>query len=52
MRLALWFGGYAIVVNETVIANEVRREAVEDLILIWIGGEAEEWRNRIQVLPL
>lgn len=28
------------------------RVAVEDLILIWTASEAEEWRNRIQVLPL
>ena len=28
------------------------RAAVEDLLLIWTASEAEEWRNRIQVLPL
>ena len=28
------------------------RGAVEDLLLIWTASEAEEWRNRIQVLPL
>ena len=28
------------------------RVAVEDLLLIWTASEAEEWRNRIQVLPL
>jgi hypothetical protein len=25
---------------------------VEDLLLIWTASEAEEWINRIQVLPL
>lgn len=25
---------------------------VEDLVLIWAASEAEEWINRIQVLPL
>lgn len=25
---------------------------VEDLILIWAASEAEEWRNRIYLLPL
>ena len=25
---------------------------VEDLLLIWMASEAEEWINRIQVLPL
>ena len=28
------------------------RVAVEDLLLIWTASAAEEWRNRIQVLPL
>jgi hypothetical protein len=28
------------------------RAAVEDLLLIWMASESEEWRNRIQVLPL
>jgi hypothetical protein len=28
------------------------RAAVEDLLLIWTVSEAEEWINRIQVLPL
>jgi hypothetical protein len=28
------------------------RAAVEDLLLIWTASDAEEWRNRIQVLPL
>ena len=28
------------------------RAAVEDLLLIWLVSEAEEWINRIQVLPL
>jgi hypothetical protein len=28
------------------------RTAVEDLLLIWTASEAEEWVNRIQVLPL
>ena len=28
------------------------RAAVEDLLFIWAASEAEEWRNRIQVLPL
>jgi hypothetical protein len=28
------------------------RAAVEDLLLVWTASEAEEWRNRIQVLPL
>ena len=28
------------------------RAAVEDLPLIWTASEAEEWCNRIQVLPL
>jgi hypothetical protein len=26
--------------------------AVEDLLLVWTASEAEEWVNRIQVLPL
>jgi hypothetical protein len=26
--------------------------AVEDLILIWSATEAEEWVNRISILPL
>ena len=28
------------------------RAAVEDLLLIWTASAAEEWLNRIQVLPL
>jgi hypothetical protein len=28
------------------------RTAVEALLLMWTASEAEEWRNRIQVLPL
>jgi hypothetical protein len=28
------------------------RAAVEDLLLIWTASEAEEWVNRMQVLPL
>ena len=28
------------------------RVAIEDLLLIWTASEAEEWHNRIQVLPL
>ena len=28
------------------------RTAVEDLLLIWTTSEAEEWINRMQVLPL
>lgn len=28
------------------------RVAVEDLLLVWTASEAEDWRNRIQVLPL
>lgn len=28
------------------------RAVVEDLLLIWTASDAEEWRNRIQVLPL
>ena len=28
------------------------RAAIEDLLLIWTASEAEEWHNRIQVLPL
>jgi hypothetical protein len=28
------------------------RVAVEDLLLIWAASEAEEWINRIQILPL
>ena len=28
------------------------RAAREDLLLIWTASEAEEWHNRIQVLPL
>jgi len=28
------------------------RAGVEDLLLIWTASEAEEWHNRIQVLPL
>jgi ABC-type sugar transport system permease subunit len=28
------------------------RAAVEDLLLIWTASEAEEWINRMQVLPL
>jgi hypothetical protein len=28
------------------------RVAVEDVLLIWTASEAEEWINRIQILPL
>jgi hypothetical protein len=28
------------------------RAEVEDLLLIWTASEAEEWVNRIQILPL
>ena len=28
------------------------RAVVEDLLLIWMASETEEWRNRIQTLPL
>lgn len=28
------------------------RVAADDLLLIWMASEAEEWVNRIQVLPL
>ncbi len=28
------------------------RDAVDDLLLIWTASDAEEWLNRIQVLPL
>jgi hypothetical protein len=28
------------------------RITVEDLLLIWTASEAEEWINRIQILPL
>jgi hypothetical protein len=28
------------------------RAMVDDLVLIWIASEAEEWIDRIQVLPL
>jgi len=28
------------------------RVAIEDLLLIWTCSQAEEWHNRIQVLPL
>lgn len=28
------------------------RAAVDDLLLIWTASDAEEWLNRIQVLPL
>jgi uncharacterized protein DUF5615 len=28
------------------------RAAIEDLLLIWTASKAEEWHNRIQVLPL
>jgi hypothetical protein len=28
------------------------RRAVDDLILIWTASDAEEWINRIQILPL
>ena len=27
-------------------------QAVEELILIWAASEAEEWLNRVYVLPL
>lgn len=27
-------------------------EAIEELLLIWTASEAEEWINRIVVLPL
>ena len=37
-----------IVIPQTLLV----RAAVEDLLLIWTASEAEEWRNRIQVLPL
>jgi hypothetical protein len=28
------------------------RAAIEALLLTWTASEAEEWHNRIQVLPL
>jgi Domain of unknown function (DUF5615) len=28
------------------------RVAVEDLLLVWPASEAEDWHNRIQILPL
>jgi hypothetical protein len=28
------------------------RVAVADLLIIWTASEAEEWINRIQILPL
>lgn len=28
------------------------RAVVEDLVLIWMASEAEEWINRIRALPL
>lgn len=28
------------------------RAVVDDLVLIWVASEAEEWNNRIRVLPL
>jgi hypothetical protein len=32
--------------------NLPRRQVVEDLILIWVAMEAEEWINRIMSFPL
>ena len=28
------------------------RDAIDELLLIWEASEAEEWRNRIEFLPL
>lgn len=28
------------------------REAIDELILIWEASEAEEWRNRLEFIPL
>lgn len=39
--------GVLIVPQKLPVAN-----VVEDLILIWLASEAEEWRNRIRSLPL
>jgi hypothetical protein len=38
----------AIVIPQTLPI----RAAVEDLLRIWMASEAEEWINRLQVLPL
>jgi predicted nuclease of predicted toxin-antitoxin system len=32
--------------------RRVRKQVIADLILIWAASEAEEWRNRIDFLPL
>jgi hypothetical protein len=47
------FIGQAISHGVIVIPQKLSvRVAVEDLLLIWIASEAEEWINRIQILPL
>ena len=39
--------GILIVPQKLPVAN-----VIKDLILIWVGSEAEEWMNRIRSLPL
>lgn len=39
--------GVIIIPQKLVVST-----AVDDLILIWVASEAEEWINRIQSLPL
>jgi hypothetical protein len=47
------FIGYTTSNGVIVIPQKLPvRAAVEDLLLIWAASEAEEWLNRIQVLPL
>lgn len=47
------FIGHTIRSGVIVIPQKLPvRAAVEDLLLIWTASDAEEWHNRIQVLPL
>lgn len=47
-RLATTSSSGVIVVPQSMAVRAV----VDDLILIWLASEAEEWINRIRVLPL
>lgn len=47
------FIGHATSNGVVVIPQKLPvRTAVDDLLLIWTASEAEEWINRIQILPL
>jgi hypothetical protein len=47
------FIGHATSSGVIVVPQKLSvRAAIEDLLLIWTASDSEEWRNRIQVLPL